>query len=42
MNFFVVLNIERNVKLMAARLPYFDGAYWLGAADDVIQYIENM
>ncbi|CAI9763333.1 unnamed protein product [Fraxinus pennsylvanica] len=38
---FFVPNVECNVKITAARLPYFDGAYWSTAAEDVMQNIEK-
>ncbi|CAA3002477.1 histone acetyltransferase HAC12-like isoform X2 [Olea europaea subsp. europaea] len=36
---FFVPNVECNVMITAARLPYFDGAYWSTAAEDVMQNI---
>lgn len=40
-NHFFVSRVECNVKTTAARLPYFDGAYWLDAAVDLIKKIEK-
>ncbi|XP_052196496.1 histone acetyltransferase HAC12-like [Diospyros lotus] len=38
---FFVPNVEHNVKVTAARLPYFDGDYWSGAAIDMVRNIEQ-
>lgn len=35
-DYFFVSNGERKTKVTAARLPYFDGDYWPGAAEDIL------
>ncbi|XP_039005951.1 histone acetyltransferase HAC1-like [Hibiscus syriacus] len=37
-HFFVTMG-ERKAKVTAARLPYFDGDYWPGAAEDLINQL---
>ncbi|XP_039017945.1 histone acetyltransferase HAC1-like [Hibiscus syriacus] len=37
-HFFVIVS-ERKAKVTAARLPYFDGDYWPGAAEDLINQL---
>ncbi|ERN03959.1 histone acetyltransferase HAC1 [Amborella trichopoda] len=39
-HFFVALN-ESKAKVTAARLPYFDGDYWPGAAEDMINQLRQ-
>lgn len=38
---FFVSNGESRAKVTAARLPYFDGDYWPGAAEDIIYQIRQ-
>ncbi|PWA92522.1 zinc finger, TAZ-type [Artemisia annua] len=38
---FFVPKREENNKITAARLPYFDGAYWLGAAETISKKLEE-
>ena len=38
---FFVRNGESKAKVTAARLPYFDGDYWPGAAEDMIMQLQE-
>eukprot|EP00250_Pteridium_aquilinum_P011854 c20351_g1_i2 orf=1101-6170(+) len=38
---FFVCNGEAKAKVTAARLPYFDGDYWPGAAEDMIMQLQE-
>ncbi|KAL8511296.1 hypothetical protein ACS0TY_017921 [Phlomoides rotata] len=38
---FFVLTGENKAKVTAARLPYFDGDYWPGAAEDMIYQLQQ-
>lgn len=38
---FFVTTGERRAKVTAARLPYFDGDYWPGAAEDMIFQLQQ-
>ncbi|XP_051151821.1 histone acetyltransferase HAC1-like isoform X2 [Andrographis paniculata] len=38
---FFVTNAECKAKVTAARLPYFDGDYWPGAAEDIISQLQQ-
>jgi E1A/CREB-binding protein len=38
---FFVSNGECRAKVTAARLPYFDGDYWPGAAEDMIVQLQQ-
>lgn len=38
---FFVSNGESRAKVTAARLPYFDGDYWPGAAEDLIYQLRQ-
>lgn len=38
---FFYSNGERKAKVTAARLPYFDGDYWPGAAEDIICQLQQ-
>ncbi|KAI3520951.1 hypothetical protein L1887_10406 [Cichorium endivia] len=39
-NQFFVASGEGNTKISAARLPYFDGDYWSGAAENIVRKLE--
>jgi len=39
-NKFFVANGEGNTKITAARLPFFDGDYWSGAAESILKKFE--
>ena len=39
-HFFVSID-ETKAKVTAARLPYFDGDYWPGAAEDMIMQLQE-
>jgi E1A/CREB-binding protein len=39
-HFFVSIG-ESKAKVTAARLPYFDGDYWPGAAEDMIMQLQE-
>nr|GMD58697.1 probable histone acetyltransferase HAC-like 1 isoform X1 [Ipomoea batatas] len=38
---FFVPSAESNTKITAARLPYFDGDYWSGAAEDMMRNMDK-
>lgn len=38
---FFVSKVELNVKITAASLPYFDGAYWTCVVEDLIEIFEK-
>lgn len=38
---FFVITGESKAKVTAARLPYFDGDYWPGAAEDMIYQLQQ-
>ena len=38
---FFVRNGESKAKVTAARLPYFDGDYWPGAAEDLLHQLQK-
>ncbi|PIN22179.1 CREB binding protein/P300 [Handroanthus impetiginosus] len=38
---FFTTNGERRAKVTAARLPYFDGDYWPGAAEDILYQLQQ-
>jgi E1A/CREB-binding protein len=40
-DFFFVSTGECKAKVTAARLPYFDGDYWPGAAEDMIMQLQQ-
>ncbi|GLJ24288.1 hypothetical protein SUGI_0463400 [Cryptomeria japonica] len=40
-DYFFVSTGERKAKVTAARLPYFDGDYWPGAAEEMIMQIQR-
>lgn len=39
-NQFFVPSGEGNTKITAARLPYFEGDYWSGAAENIVRKLE--
>ena len=39
-HFFIQMN-ESKAKVTASRLPYFDGDYWPGAAEDLISQLQQ-
>lgn len=38
---FFISKAKRNVKTTTAHWPYFDGAYWIDAVEDLIKIIEE-
>lgn len=40
-DYFFMSNGECKAKVTAARLPYFDGDYWPGAAEDILQQLQQ-
>lgn len=40
-DFYFTSNEECKAKVTAARLPYFDGDYWPGAAEDILQQLQE-
>lgn len=40
-NHFFISTGECKAKVTAARLPYFDGDYWPGAAEDMIYHLQQ-
>mgnify|MGYP006905963696 FL=1 len=38
---FFIRNGESKAKVTAARLPYFDGDYWPGAAEDLLHQLQK-
>ncbi|KAH7298465.1 hypothetical protein KP509_25G044800 [Ceratopteris richardii] len=40
-DYYFTSNEECKAKVTAARLPYFDGDYWPGAAEDILQQLQE-